>query len=73
MRAVEDLEPQSATGLNCVFLTPGGQQLLNEGLCLLLFVAAAARNPLGKGVKRVLVGHGKSGASGCCHLFEVFA
>ncbi len=34
------------------------QQLLNEGLALLLLIAAAAGDPLGEGVERLLICHG---------------
>lgn len=39
-------------------LRPGRQQLLNESLGFLLLVAAAAGDPLGKGVERLLICHG---------------
>jgi len=40
------------TGFCGIRPAPGTEQLLNEGLALLLLVAAAAGGPLGKGVER---------------------
>ena len=37
---------------------PGTEQLLNEGLGFLLLIAAAAGDPLGEGVERLLICHG---------------
>jgi hypothetical protein len=45
-------------GLCGVLPPPGTEQLLHEGLALLLLVAAAAGDPLGEGVERLLICHG---------------
>jgi hypothetical protein len=46
------------TGFCGIRPAPGTEQLLNEGLALLLLVAAAAGDPLGEGVERLLICHG---------------